>query len=743
MADARAGQASRARRLGEEALRAAGARTGAQRAGRRAGHGAARGRIHQGRAPLAPDASRGARPHEGSRPRCWRWPRRRQQPGSASWRPSGAPTPASFPSRRPSCRGGHVAGGALPGRPAPPRRSDAGARRQEEPTSPRCSRTWKRRWPDIRAPTRRWRWPRRWSARVASGEATSGSAGSTCCARRTPAEFEPARRGAPRPPAGGDAGGASATRWARSRCSSSALRGDVGAGRAVGASSPGSCARRLDACGERARLLRSLGRSRELAAALEKDAGALQGDARLAVLAEHASLLDAAGEAEKALDVRLMALAEFPGAPAVLDDARARLESDRAAGRVAGAGRRRPRAHRRRRRSARLRAAARRRRADRAGRRRRTRRGRRRLAGRAGARSGRRAGGGRRRATPAGDGRLGALRRSARLAGGARADAAAAAADGGTPAGPRCSGGWPSCGARASGRRTRRCASTVEIARRDRARAAGRSPIRPSWRRSRGAMPRWPWRPRAPPWRRRPPTASRALLDRARAAARARPTRRRRARRAGGARSRSAQHRRARRARAALRGRARGPVSWPTSCGRAPPRCRPRRRRACCSARAAPRSAPAIAARRARPTGARCRWIPTLAEPIAALGALAAREGDWSRSRSCSRARSALARAVAAQGPPAGRARRRARRAAGEPAARHRAARRRGGASARGAAHARPRVALQLAAGPLGGGVPRRSIGLRRAAPRHRRRGRALLRRSAPPPRRPGRSTAR
>jgi tetratricopeptide (TPR) repeat protein len=78
---------------------------------------------------------------------------------------------------------------------------------------------------------------------------------------------------------------------------------------------------------ERVRLLRTLGRSRELAAALEKDAGTLQGEARLAVLAEHATLLEGAGEAEKALDVRLMALAEFPGAPNVLDEARRRLEA--------------------------------------------------------------------------------------------------------------------------------------------------------------------------------------------------------------------------------------------------------------------------------------------------------------------------------------------------------------------------------------------------------------------------------
>jgi tetratricopeptide (TPR) repeat protein len=78
---------------------------------------------------------------------------------------------------------------------------------------------------------------------------------------------------------------------------------------------------------ERARLLRALGRSRELTAALEKDAGALAGDARLAVLAEQATLLEVAGEAEKALDVRLMALAEFPGAPSVVDEARRRLEA--------------------------------------------------------------------------------------------------------------------------------------------------------------------------------------------------------------------------------------------------------------------------------------------------------------------------------------------------------------------------------------------------------------------------------
>ena len=93
---------------------------------------------------------------------------------------------------------------------------------------------------------------------------------------------------------------------------------------ALAESAPGDAARIR---GERARLLRGLGRTRELAAALGQDAGALLGDARLPVLAEQATLLEAAGEAERALDVRLMALAEFPGAPAVLDHARRRLEA--------------------------------------------------------------------------------------------------------------------------------------------------------------------------------------------------------------------------------------------------------------------------------------------------------------------------------------------------------------------------------------------------------------------------------
>jgi tetratricopeptide (TPR) repeat protein len=88
---------------------------------------------------------------------------------------------------------------------------------------------------------------------------------------------------------------------------------------------PGDEGSRLRA--ERARLLRKIGRGRELAAALEADAAALVGDARLRALSERASLLDAAGEPEAALDVRLMALAEFPGDLTLVGAARRRLES--------------------------------------------------------------------------------------------------------------------------------------------------------------------------------------------------------------------------------------------------------------------------------------------------------------------------------------------------------------------------------------------------------------------------------
>jgi tetratricopeptide (TPR) repeat protein len=93
---------------------------------------------------------------------------------------------------------------------------------------------------------------------------------------------------------------------------------------AVRGAPPGEEGSRLRA--ERARLLRKIGRGRELAAALEADAGALVGDERLKALSERASLLDAAGELEAALDVRLMALAEFPADLALVGAARRRLE---------------------------------------------------------------------------------------------------------------------------------------------------------------------------------------------------------------------------------------------------------------------------------------------------------------------------------------------------------------------------------------------------------------------------------
>jgi tetratricopeptide (TPR) repeat protein len=78
---------------------------------------------------------------------------------------------------------------------------------------------------------------------------------------------------------------------------------------------------------ERARLLREIGRPRDLAAALEADASALAGGERLRALAERAALLEAAGEPERALEGRLLALAEFPSDLAILTAARRRLES--------------------------------------------------------------------------------------------------------------------------------------------------------------------------------------------------------------------------------------------------------------------------------------------------------------------------------------------------------------------------------------------------------------------------------
>jgi tetratricopeptide (TPR) repeat protein len=171
------------------------------------------------------------------------------------------------------------------------------------------------------------------AARVAGSEADLGHRRLDLLRAAHAAEYNPARRArlgrrlAETLEARGDALGAVAVLESALAEATSGTWMETGSARR--SASPGSS--RLDdgerVRAERVRLLRSLGRSRELSAALEKDAGALQGEARLAVLAEHATLLEGAGEAEKALDVRLMALAEFPGAPAVLDDARRRLDA--------------------------------------------------------------------------------------------------------------------------------------------------------------------------------------------------------------------------------------------------------------------------------------------------------------------------------------------------------------------------------------------------------------------------------
>ena len=176
------------------------------------------------------------------------------------------------------------------------------------------------------------------AARVADGQADLGDRRLDLLRAAHKAEHMPARRGrlgrrlAETLEARGDALGAVAV--LESALAEATSGGWMEPGSPRRSSSPGSSrhddGERVRA--ERVRLLRSLGRSRELSAALEKDAGALQGEARLAVLAEHATLLEGAGEAEKALDVRLMALAEFPGAPNVLDDARRRLDATARAG---------------------------------------------------------------------------------------------------------------------------------------------------------------------------------------------------------------------------------------------------------------------------------------------------------------------------------------------------------------------------------------------------------------------------
>ncbi|HXI60404.1 MAG TPA: hypothetical protein VNO55_30290, partial [Polyangia bacterium] len=76
----------------------------------------------------------------------------------------------------------------------------------------------------------------------------------------------------------------------------------------------------------RARLLRDIGRPKDLAAALQGDIPALDEDARRDAFAERALLLDAAGDPEGALEIRLAALNENPGDLPILAAARRRLD---------------------------------------------------------------------------------------------------------------------------------------------------------------------------------------------------------------------------------------------------------------------------------------------------------------------------------------------------------------------------------------------------------------------------------
>lgn len=76
---------------------------------------------------------------------------------------------------------------------------------------------------------------------------------------------------------------------------------------------------------QRADLLRRLGKDRELGAALERDAAVLRGAERTAALAERAALLEAAGEEDRALDLRLDALRDAPADLSILGAARRRL----------------------------------------------------------------------------------------------------------------------------------------------------------------------------------------------------------------------------------------------------------------------------------------------------------------------------------------------------------------------------------------------------------------------------------
>ena len=627
LAEVGAGHAHRARRLAEEAVRwsppgpdvAARSTRSTRRCARAA---SSRRRCACDGRPSSPSRTRAS----ASR-RCGCSPPRRRTRASpslaASWRLRRGRGPAAARRGRARAR---VAGRVLPGGAAAARARRAMIRRA-------CWPCWRRRWRDTRAPTRRWRWPRSWWR--ASRAARSHRSRRLALLRAAHAdEYEPARR--------------ARLGW-RLAAQLEAVGDVIGAvavlERALEESAPGEGAR---VRGERARLLRSLGRPRELAAALEKDAGALLGDARLPVLAEQADLLEAAGEAERALDVRMMALAEFPGAPAVLDDARARLEAtgrpieslalaiaalDHTDRSNAPAG-----------------AAARRRRPQRAaGRQREPRRRGERLAGGAGPggdRSRGRRGGG---APAARGGRLGALRGSARVAGGARGGAPPRRAPTRGPTRSGCSGGSPSCGANVWAKRTRRCASTASSA------ALGPAlppladpPELASLVRRDFALSVETTRAGVAP---SAAERSRALVDRAAlllARGRGGDARARRAGRAG---SRSAQHRRDGGARKDVRGRAAGPPAGRRAGPSRQRGCRRARRRRCSSGGAAPRSAPAIGRARARLTGGRCRWTRRWPSRSRRWARWRRARATGRRSRSCSRARWAWRPAATRKGP--------------------------------------------------------------------------------------------
>ncbi|HEY2900606.1 MAG TPA: tetratricopeptide repeat protein [Polyangia bacterium] len=76
----------------------------------------------------------------------------------------------------------------------------------------------------------------------------------------------------------------------------------------------------------RARMLRDIGRPKDLSAALQGDIPALDEDARRDAFAERALLLENAGDADGALEIRLLALNENPGDLPLLQAARRQLD---------------------------------------------------------------------------------------------------------------------------------------------------------------------------------------------------------------------------------------------------------------------------------------------------------------------------------------------------------------------------------------------------------------------------------